>query len=269
MAYFHYNGWPTRWDEWINISSPRIQPLHAHTLQSIISPMHSPFPVIPIDAENARASGTYDINEFILQTSSLLEQIKGMMERYYSLTTILRHERAGERVGPMRERLNMMENRLEEEKDWSQDPHVTNSEATIGSDVEDSLSMELEESFESRETEMTTEQELTLLTAQLAPLLDRTGRLLTDLAAIIGGTVQRPPDDAASVSSSLITNESGISNNSARPPLQIPVMPTPSELASINPRVFGPDIDIHIHAIFPQRGQEQEQERTPCWRQLS
>mmetsp|Transcript_12517 Transcript_12517/g.12586 ORF Transcript_12517/g.12586 Transcript_12517/m.12586 type:complete len:231 (-) Transcript_12517:7-699(-) len=230
--------------------------------------MHSPFPVISPDIENVRPSGPYDINEFILQSSTLLEQLKGMMERYYSLTTILRHERAGERVNPMRERMSMMDNRYEEEKDWSQDPNGTNSEATIGSDIEDSFGMELDESFGSRGNEMTTEQELTLLTGQLAPLLDRAGRLLTDLAAVIGGTAQRPPDDAVSVSSSLVTNESGISSNSARAPLQIPVMPTPSELAAINPRVFGPDIDIHIHAIFPQRAQEEE-ERTPCWRQLS
>lgn len=232
IAYFHYNGWPSRWDEWIPVSSSRIQPLHTHTLQSLAAPMHSPFPINPPDAENARNAGPYDITEFIIQSSSILEQLKGMMERYYSLNTMLRHERA--------------EDRFEEHKNWS-----TSSDSHFNSD-EESLSIEIEDSFVSQ-SDMTTEQELSLLTVQLASLLDRAGRLLTDLAAVIGGSSQRLPDEIASVSSSLNTNESGVSNNSNRPPLQIPVMPSPSDLASINPRVFGPDISIHIHALFPPR----------------
>ena len=49
-VFVHYNGWPAYWDEWINISSPRILPLHTHTLQSLNSPMNSPHPVVAPDA---------------------------------------------------------------------------------------------------------------------------------------------------------------------------------------------------------------------------
>ena len=276
MVFIHYNGWPNRWDEWIEVSSPRIQPIRTHTLQSLTSPVHSPYPVIPCDAEGLRGQNSYDLNEFIIQSSSLLEHVKGMMERFYSLQTIMRHEQASERVQPLRERLNMIQ--PEEEKQWVEAPRSSDSEATAGSQVDDTLSMELEESFSQQETDMTTEQELALLTVQLAPILDRAGRLLSDLAGIIGGN-SRVVDDTASVSSSLITNESGVSSNSGpRHNMQVPVMPPPSELFSSSPRVFGPDIDIHIHAIFAQRNAEvpredqpqpQEPERTPCWRQLS
>lgn len=212
--------------------------------------MHSPFPVISTDAESLRnTGGPHDINDFILQTSSLLEHVKGMMERYYNLSIILRHERAAEHMQPL-----------------LGDSAPVESES-VNTSENDSISMDIERSFE-EEIEMTSEQEFTLLTSQLAPLLDRAGRLLTDLAAIIGSSAQRPQEDNASVSSSLITNESGLSNTGNRLALQIPVMPSPSELAALNPRLFGPDIDIHIHAIFPQRDRE-EPERTPCWRQLS
>ena len=62
-----------------------------------------------------------------------------MMERYYSLNTILRHERAGERVQPMRDRLARMveENKKEEEPgemwDAASNPNSEGSRATIGS----------------------------------------------------------------------------------------------------------------------------------------
>jgi len=32
QIYVHYNGWPDRWDEWIDNSSPRVLPLHTKTL---------------------------------------------------------------------------------------------------------------------------------------------------------------------------------------------------------------------------------------------
>lgn len=45
----HYNGWPSRWDEWIQTNSPRIQPLRTHTFQALDSDIASPSPVIKPD----------------------------------------------------------------------------------------------------------------------------------------------------------------------------------------------------------------------------
>ena len=101
--------------------------------------MHSPHPAIPPDAEGLPTSGPHDLNEYIMLTCSVLEQTKSMMERYYSLNTILRHERAGERVQPMRDRLARMveENKKEEEPGDMWDAHSAHhsegSNATIGS----------------------------------------------------------------------------------------------------------------------------------------
>ena len=196
QAFVHYNGWPNRWDEWIDINSPRIQYFKTHTYQSLASPMHSPHPVNSTDAEGFRNTAPFDLNECILQTLGLLEQIHVMLNNYTELYNNNREEAAN-------------------------------------------------------------------LGSQLAPLMDRIGRVMCDLAGIIGNT-SRPNEDTVSVTSSLITNESGISNNSGlRPPMQIPVMPPPAELALMSPRV-GSDFDIHIHAFFAQRNVDQEP-RNHCW----
>jgi hypothetical protein len=281
LAFIHYNGWPNRWDEWIDVTSSRIQPLRTYTVQALASPMYSPFPVVPCDAESLPPNTNHDMNEYLLQSCSLLEQVKGMLERYYSLNTILRHERAGERVQPLRERLRMLNvtynqviHEVEEEKNWQHPliPGSESSEATVGSDRSGVLSPI--SSFEESSQELTTEQEFNLLTVQLSPLLDRTGRMLTDMAALIAGGPTRAPDDTASVSSSLITNESGVSLNS-RTVLQVPVMPSPADLANSSPRLYGSDIDIHIHAIFSSREpreeprNEEDRNSNACWRQLS
>lgn len=189
-VYIHYNGWPSRWDEWIDINSPRIQFFKTHTYQSLASPMYSPHPVSQVDAENLRNISPFDINDCILQGLGLMEQVLAMMNVYNE---------------------GQSQNSIEIRR--------------IGS--------------------------------ILAPLMDRFGKFMCDLAGIIGNT-QRINDENESISSSLITNESGVSNNSGiRPPMQIPVMPAPSELALMNPRM-GPDFDIHIHAFFALRNLEQE-----------
>lgn len=194
QVFIHYNGWPNRWDEWIDISSPRIQHFKTHTFQSLASPMHSPHPISPVDAEGFRVATPLETNECLLQALALLEQIQAMLDMY---------------------------------------------------------------------NEISQEEEGRALGTKLAPLMDRFGRIMCDIAGIIGGT-QRVIDENGSVSSSLITNESGISNGSAvRPQLQIPVMPPPAELALTAPRI-GSDFDIHIHAFFAQRGLDQEP-RNHCW----
>ena len=49
-AYVHYNGWGTRWDEWIEFSSPRMRNFKIYTLQSPGSVFMSPYPGIPCDS---------------------------------------------------------------------------------------------------------------------------------------------------------------------------------------------------------------------------
>ena len=50
-AFIHYNGWGNRWDEWIDIHSPRIALFRTHTIQMPSSPYALPSPNIPTDSD--------------------------------------------------------------------------------------------------------------------------------------------------------------------------------------------------------------------------
>jgi len=204
MVFVHYNGWPSRWDEWIDAQSARIQPLRAKTFQSISAPMHSPYPVVTPDPPEAIPAPQQDLNETATQTSRFIGQTKSMMERYYLLQTIMKHERAVERVQPMQDRLNMMQRSggvAEERKmaaaasrrcEEALYPPSDSSEAVAGSeDFSDSMSIEEEEAQDWGQPALTTEQEFNLLSVQMAPVLDRFGRLLSDLGVTIAKEVNQ------------------------------------------------------------------------------
>ena len=53
--------------------------------------MQSPHPVIAPDAEGVRPPSCPDMNEFMLQTMTTIDFVKSMMDKFYSLSTLLRH----------------------------------------------------------------------------------------------------------------------------------------------------------------------------------
>ena len=66
QVFIHYNGWGSRWDEWIDINSPRIATFRTYTVQSPTSQYLSPFPNISPDAENVEAPAiSTDTNEYM------------------------------------------------------------------------------------------------------------------------------------------------------------------------------------------------------------
>jgi hypothetical protein len=176
QVFIHYNGWPVRWDEWIDLSNQRIQYFRTFTQQSISSPMHSPYPVTPVDSDYCKNLLPFDLNDCFLQTLGMVDKVQVIMNQF-----------SGQNCVPA--------------------------------------------------------------------LLDRFGRVLSDLALIIGNSNRTNEENE---SSSLITNESGVSNGSVlRPPMQIPVMPPPSELVLMTPRAMQ-DMELHIHAFVAMRDQENE-----------
>ncbi len=69
-AHIHYNGWGSRWDEWIDMDSDRIQLFRTHTQQSTLFNYHSPFPITKPDASiNLPDNGSDDINEILKKIS--------------------------------------------------------------------------------------------------------------------------------------------------------------------------------------------------------
>jgi hypothetical protein len=62
QIYVHYNGWGTRWDEWIDMDSDRIRPFRFHTRQTVHSNYQSPFPQVKPDA-NVSLESNISMNE--------------------------------------------------------------------------------------------------------------------------------------------------------------------------------------------------------------
>ena len=62
QVYVHYNGWGRRWDEWIDMSSPRIATFRSYTVNSPYSLFSSPGPSFPLDGD--RSSIFYKNNFF-------------------------------------------------------------------------------------------------------------------------------------------------------------------------------------------------------------
>lgn len=238
----HYNGWPTRWDEWIEAGSPRIQPIRTNTLQTLNSPMHSAHLVFPPDAESVQTPTQYDFSEFVFQACGLLDHVKTMLDRFYVLKRIAAQERELDRRELTQESLQLIQLKPVEDKK-TDDLRSDVSNFAISS-VQEPLSDE-----EEAVSAMTTDQEALLISAQLSTILDRAGRLLSDIGVILSGAgVARRLDDNQSVSSSLLTNESGTSQVPTLP-MQFPAMATPSELAA----VAGPFFDLRLRTISRRR----------------
>jgi len=163
------------------------------------------------------------------------------MDDFYTLSIILKHEQASERIGPLQNRIHVMH--LEEEKEWESEPV---SEATVGSEEEDYLSCEMDERYSERirlenhtfrnnfEKLECNEQRFGLLTMQISPLMDRIGRVLADTAAMIDRGNRQNNEEINHERENSETESSSLSP-----------MPSQAELFSREPGV-----DIHIHAIF-------------------
>lgn len=53
QVFVHYNGWGRRWDEWIDMNSPRIAAFRTHTVQSPYSMFMSPNPAHSLDGDHS------------------------------------------------------------------------------------------------------------------------------------------------------------------------------------------------------------------------
>jgi hypothetical protein len=240
LAFIHYNGWPEHWDEWITVSSDRIQPLRTYTVQHLTSSVASPLPTVPPD--HGLPCPT-DFDQSFMQSCAIIERVTRLMDRHYTLCTLLNHDQADPRPLPTRDRVALF--RAEGRSLLS----AVSSVATGGSEV---LTIEpcLDDQNQFGASLLTVEQELDLLAAQLAPILDRTGRLMTDLASVVS-YVGQESDDLSSFS--LLSNESG---QLPPQPQQIPVMPSQYELSNVSAYVESPELDVHVHLMVSQRGED-------------
>jgi len=84
-AYVHYNGWGTRWDEWIEFSSPRMRNFKTFTLQTPLSFSVSPYPAIPCDSNIEPQERPVDIFYYVEKTKIHLENLLDEMNKLLNL----------------------------------------------------------------------------------------------------------------------------------------------------------------------------------------
>ena len=74
-AYVHYNGWGTRWDEWIEFNSERMRNFKTYTLQSPITFCSMPYPAIPCDSNIEPQQRPIDIFFYLEKTKKHMENL--------------------------------------------------------------------------------------------------------------------------------------------------------------------------------------------------
>ena len=74
-AYVHYNGWGTRWDEWIEFGSPRMRNFKTYTLQSPLTFCSMPYPAVPCDSNIEPQQRPIDIFFYLEKTKKYMENL--------------------------------------------------------------------------------------------------------------------------------------------------------------------------------------------------
>jgi uncharacterized ubiquitin-like protein YukD len=154
QVYVHYNGWGSRWDEWLDMNSPRIALFRTYTVQSSHSLYLSPNPINQADGE---------LNELVepkLETQDVLFDLSSMLNKITSSVIDL---------------AKLMNYKKIKEKEAA---NQANEEEYKVSPNEDIIPAEVK---------------ISVLNSQLAPIFDRVGRLMIDLAphlALQGADIQ-------------------------------------------------------------------------------
>ncbi|CAD8052057.1 unnamed protein product [Paramecium sonneborni] len=189
--FIHYNGWGNRWDEWIDIQSPRIAIFRTYTVGSINQEFLSPNPVSDPDCEVEKQE--IDMHKFIFDVGHMMNQVTQQLIEFGRYTNNKR----------------IAEKQLQLQQQYQQMFNNKNKEVNID---ENNLEIKRKEK-ELNEYEIKS----SLIGSQLAPIFDRMGRMMTDLAphlALMGSKTQRMNNN----------------NNQQQLLFQVPVTLTPNEI---------------------------------------
>ena len=157
----HYNGWGNRWDEWIDQSSNRLSFFRTYTLQSMQSVLLSPNPTLVYDGNISNDNNSkrpVDLFFYFNKISNIINEINKTIEKMNNYKK--------------RDNLNI------EEKDDIKEHKEKEKEGYLN------LNNFIPFSFN--------ELEILQLTSQMIPILDRCGRLMSDLSLLLSHTIFNP-----------------------------------------------------------------------------
>ncbi|CAK55813.1 unnamed protein product (macronuclear) [Paramecium tetraurelia] len=189
-VFVHYNGWGNRWDEWIDTQSPRIATFRTYTVGSINQEFLSPNPVSDPDCEVEKQE--IDMHKFIFDVGHMMNQVTQLLIEF----------------GRFENNKRIAEKQIQLQQQYQQMLMNKNKEQNTQENYMEMMKKEKELSeYEIKSS---------LIGSQLAPIFDRMGRMMTDMAphlALMGSKTQR------------VNN-----NNQQQLLFQVPVTLTPNEM---------------------------------------
>jgi len=162
QAYVHYNGWGTRWDEWIDFSSPRIANFKTYTMQSPTTMFLSPYPSIPCDANVEPQYRTIDMFYYIEKLFLNISEINKLVDYMLKL-----RKKNSKHTDDFK---NIKKDDFDESKVKESQTRISGIHPFLNSN----------------------DYEILFTIAQLIPLLDRSGRFLSDISLNLSHLILNP-----------------------------------------------------------------------------
>jgi len=199
-VYVHFNGWGTRWDEWIENNSPRISQFRTYTIQSPLNAYLSPYPYLEPDADDHEIpQREISQSDLIVRYIKSFDQVRKMLIQYLQLKV----------------NLSMQQNIV------NYSNQLINSQEEI---------KECEEIFkEEKEILKKLNARVKLISGQLAPILDRMGRLMGDMGPYFALMSRKERNNVIQFTRLPVVENTG----RIRVYQQIPLMPNPAEISSL------------------------------------
>eukprot|EP01138_Halocafeteria_seosinensis_P014127 gb/GECG01014425.1/.p1 GENE.gb/GECG01014425.1/~~gb/GECG01014425.1/.p1 ORF type:complete len:754 (+),score=74.97 gb/GECG01014425.1/:1-2262(+) len=206
QAFIHYNGWPERWDEWINVDSPRIAPFRTrttHALESRSCPVPVTIcresPVLPVNFQSLDKLIPYAV-PYAETTTNMLCRFGHLINATSSNTakrTVRREAMASESEDNLEGVLDDLQG---PPPSWEGAVEWKRSDQDAGAASQG----DIDESPGTRKTRTETRQacfeapsstDIRSLAQQLAPMLDRLGRFYIDLSAHVQNIANSFPSE--------------------------------------------------------------------------
>ena len=205
LLLIHYNGWPHRWDEWIRSDSPRIRPFRTRTRHRIMSTHASPTPQGVFQA--APSTFIRDESEEVERALLLPELQRVMMSVNDVLSSVLPPPEGGEgwRMTSSYSLENDSSARAIDSSHlpWRQTNHGSEyfqSTSAVVDDEDDDIDCTSDDGYYNTSASSSLRQRPdprnqlnAVQLRQLAPLIDRLGRTLTDAAPHIAALADALP----------------------------------------------------------------------------
>lgn len=261
--FVHYNGWPTRWDEWIAMDSPRIAPFRTRTSHSYSSLHLSP--TCNYHVQDTPRTGVDDVRTLLPEISAMFQIIQPLLSEATRLSIhSLQHDlQCNGNEGAS----SPLDPRVPWASICRSPTNIQNSGLSSGESENGGIERmgDDRKHVESVTTDSFDNSRLCQIAGDLCPLFDRFGRILSDVSPHlreISRSGRFVESSHSAISSNRVRGGTGIerSRDSTNSPTEILNSESFRDIISVAPlspndRSLGgnthANVDIHIAILSP------------------